>query len=79
MAAQSYGNILKMAREELSKDEQIRLAEELKESPSGSGNGGTGRTLYDALEKRGIIGSITDGPSDLSTNPKHMQGFGKDA
>ena len=38
-----------------------------------------GRTLYDALNDRGIIGSITDAPSDLSTNPKHMEGFGTDA
>ncbi len=35
-------------------------------------------TLYDALAARGIIGCI-DGPSDLSTNPKYMEGFGQDA
>ncbi len=37
------------------------------------------RSLYDALNERGLIGSITDAPADLSTNPKHMEGFGSDA
>jgi predicted DNA-binding protein len=25
----------------------------------------------------GIVGMIKDGPSDLSTNPKHFEGFGE--
>jgi len=37
------------------------------------------RSLYDALNERGLIGSITDAPADLSTNPKYMEGFGADA
>ncbi len=39
-------------------------------------NGTTGRSLYDALNERGMIGTF-DGPGDLSTNPKHMEGFGE--
>jgi hypothetical protein len=34
------------------------------------------RTLYDVLLERGILGCF-DGPSDLSTNPEHMEGFGE--
>ena len=33
-------------------------------------------TLYDVLLERGMLGCF-DGPSDLSTNPKHMEGFGE--
>ncbi len=36
------------------------------------------RTLYDAFVKKGLIGCIHSGSGDLSTNPKHMEGFGKD-
>ncbi len=36
------------------------------------------KTLYDLLNEAGWIGSIKDGPADLSTNPKYMEGFGKD-
>ncbi len=35
-----------------------------------------GRTLYDAFAEDGLVGCL-DGPSDLSTNPKYMEGFGK--
>jgi len=34
------------------------------------------RSLFDALTQRGILGCF-DGPIDLSTNPKHMEGFGE--
>src|SRR3972149_3931917 len=33
------------------------------------------KSLYDVLSERGILGCF-DGPTDLSTNPKHMEGFG---
>ena len=33
------------------------------------------RTLYEALVERGMIGVLDDGPGDLSSNPKHMEGF----
>ena len=38
--------------------------------------GGGKRSLFDALNERGMIGAF-DGPGDLSTNPKHMEGFGE--
>ncbi len=43
-----------------------------------SGKRESGRTLYDAFAEKGLIGCIHSGTGDLSTNPKHMEGFGKD-
>jgi hypothetical protein len=34
-------------------------------------------SAYDAFRRAGLIGCIKDGPSDLSTNPKYMEGFGE--
>ena len=34
-------------------------------------------SLFDSLCRRGLVGCIKDAPADLSTNPKHMEGFGK--
>lgn len=40
-------------------------------------NGNTGQfSLFDVLSERGILGCF-EGPTDLSTNPKHMEGFGE--
>ena len=36
-----------------------------------------GQTLYEIMDEAGLIGCIEDAPSDLSTNPKYMEGFGK--
>jgi hypothetical protein len=36
------------------------------------------KSLHDVLEERGILGCF-DGPTDLATNPRHMEGFGRDA
>jgi hypothetical protein len=35
-----------------------------------------GESVCDAMVRLGLLGSVTDGPADLSTNPKYMQGFG---
>ncbi len=32
---------------------------------------------YEALVASGVLGSLKGLPADLSTNPKHMEGFGK--
>jgi predicted DNA-binding protein len=34
-------------------------------------------TAYDWLQKAGLIGMVKRGPSDLSTNKKYFEGFGK--
>jgi predicted DNA-binding antitoxin AbrB/MazE fold protein len=38
-----------------------------------------GPTLFELLDKAGLIGCVKDGPPDLSTNPKYMEDFGKSA
>ena len=35
-----------------------------------------GRSLLDAMREHGMVGTM-EGPGDLSTNPAHMEGFGK--
>lgn len=35
------------------------------------------RSAYDLAEEAGIIGSARRAPKDLSTNPRHLKGFGK--
>ena len=50
-----------------------RTAREDQQQESGS----KPRTLFDAFNERGMIGSITDAPPDWSTNPKYMEGFGQ--
>jgi hypothetical protein len=43
-----------------------------------SGNGGThDESAYEALSREGLIGCVEGGPSDLSTNPEYMEGFGE--
>lgn len=37
-----------------------------------------GENALEAFEKLGLVGCIKDGPDDLATNPKHMEGFGTD-
>ena len=38
----------------------------------------TGETLYDRAVRTGFAGAVKGTPADLSTNPKYMEGFGKD-
>jgi len=38
---------------------------------------GNGETVYDALVRLGLLGSVKGAPSDLSTNLKYMEGFGE--
>jgi predicted DNA-binding antitoxin AbrB/MazE fold protein len=37
------------------------------------------RTLFDVLNDAGLVGCISSGPVDLSTNPKHLEGMGERA
>ena len=34
-------------------------------------------TLSDRLKQSGVLGVLSGGPADLSTNPDHMEDFGK--
>ena len=37
-----------------------------------------GPSCLDIARRVGLVGVYKDAPSDLSTNPKHMEGFGRD-
>ena len=37
----------------------------------------TDRSVYDLAKEAGLVGCVRQAPSDLSTNPRHFQGFGK--
>lgn len=37
----------------------------------------SGESFYDAAKRLGLIGCAEGLPSDLSTNPKYMEGFGE--
>jgi metal-responsive CopG/Arc/MetJ family transcriptional regulator len=39
---------------------------------------GNGPSCYDLAEKAGLIGCAKNLPKDLSVNPRHMDGFGRD-
>ena len=60
-----------------------RLAAALRDPPADEpdGDDGEGMSVYDALVKSGFFDIPVDPdnpmPSDLSTNPKHMEGFGR--
>jgi len=65
--------------EETGRSWSVLLEEVIAKIPTPRPTENKERSLYDALNERGLIGSITDAPADLSTNPKHMEGFGTDA
>lgn len=79
MSQQSYDDVLNRARQ-LPPEQQKKLVAELSR-PALADNGASGefRSLADALRDVGYLGTMTDAPSDLATNPKHMEGFGEHA
>jgi hypothetical protein len=66
-----YENLTSAQREQL----RVRL----EKHRTNENRGEATRTLFDAFNDHGMIGSITDVPEDWSTNPKYMEGFGQDA
>jgi len=40
-------------------------------------NGVPDATLYERLSAKGLLGCCEGGPDDLSSNPRHMEGFGE--
>lgn len=44
---------------------------------SPSSNGRDGESLSQRLARKGLLGCLSGGPADLSTNPDHMEGFGE--
>lgn len=38
----------------------------------------SGKSAYEMAKEAGLIGRLKNAPRDLSTNPRHFKGFGKD-
>lgn len=64
-----------------SPEEVLRAAlQEFADQTDGDTIDGVGDRHENALEllqKQGLVGTIRSGLGDLSTNPKHMEGFGR--
>jgi len=59
--------------------EVVREALEEYVARRGNGTGlAEGETLYDRAQRADLIGCLKGAPEDLSTNPKYMEGFGRD-
>jgi hypothetical protein len=56
--------------------EVLQMALASFEQKTGAANGTPAETIRDAMVRLGLLGCVTDAPADLSTNPKHMEGFG---
>jgi len=39
--------------------------------------GGPAESVFDRLQRAGLLGCLSGGPSDLSTNPAYLEGFGE--
>lgn len=65
--------------DKLSAKERRELLDRLEQRHATTSSGEqSSRSMLDGFKQRGFIGSITDAPSDWSTNPKYMEGLGKD-
>lgn len=68
------------ARKKLAKESTVSLEKCLREwraqqsMPEPAKNG---ESLYERTQRAGLIGCIKNGPPDLSSNPKYMEGFGE--
>jgi hypothetical protein len=66
----------------LARELEARLATTGKRpAPAGSARQGEEETAFDLASRAGLIGCIKGAPgspTDLSTNPKHMEGFGRE-
>ncbi|MEQ8211815.1 MAG: hypothetical protein RH917_18605 [Lacipirellulaceae bacterium] len=78
MASENIEEILKRF-DTLSAEERENLILQLDRRQSDGHADSAQRTLFDALNERGLIGCIDDAPEDWSTNPKYMEGFGRNA
>ena len=64
--------------DQLTPEEREQLIDELEQRRTTDSTEQPTRSLLDAFNARGLIGSIKDAPPDWSTNPKYMEGFGQD-
>ncbi len=63
--------------EQIGKPWDAVFAEALATLEHGAATPENGETVYEAMVRLGLLGSIKEGPADLSTNPRYMEGFGQ--
>ena len=65
--------------DKMSPEEREDLLDRLEERRAVVDRGnGAGPSLFDAMNERGMAGSIKNAPPDWSTNPKYLEGLGQD-
>lgn len=78
MSTGDFNEILKRVGE-LSAQQRAELIDKLERAQADTANGDPpSESLLDAFQRRGVVGSIQDEPSDWSSNPDHLEGFGND-
>ena len=67
--------------DKLPPEEREELIEQLQQRSTALRNESDAATmsLFDAMNRRGMAGSIKDAPHDWSTNPKYLEGLGQNA
>ncbi len=60
----------------LNVDQRAQLIDELEKRHVVTNGSSEERTLLQAFQERGLIGSIKGAPPDWSTNPDYLGGFG---
>lgn len=66
--------------EEIPDDSNISLeacVRRWKASRESQSNGTRTETPFERADRLSLVGAIGEGPTDLATNPQHMNGFGK--
>lgn len=77
-AIYTQGHLVPLQPVNLREQEKVRV--HVEQAPEQTLTAGlvdfTGMTAYEALVATGLLGCVSGGPPDLSTNPKYMEGFG---
>lgn len=75
----TWEEVSRMARELAGHRVRVTVLDDLtvpKASDGAHADEATDATAFDVLSKAGLIGSLKGGPTNLATNPAHMEGFG---
>lgn len=72
------GNLVPLTPLLLQEEEHVRLrVERLESDQRQPAHDQDERSVYDALVQSGLLGVLENAPSDLSTNPVHLEGLGE--
>ena len=72
-----HGVLKPLSPVDLQDQEVVSIVIEKKGNDTASQSSDSGPTLFELLDRAGLIGCVKDAPPDLSTNPQYMEGFGK--